>query len=132
MKKLLTAGIILILLLSAAGVLFANGQKETKPLNFALSGNPDTLDPQGTSGTLTFQVDKSIYDTLAEPDEKGVIVPALAESWDVSDDSLEWTFHLRKGVKFHNGDTLTSADVKATFERITDEKLVLRTKKPST
>ncbi len=129
MKKLLKAGLILIILLAVTGVLFAAGEKETKPLNFALSGNPDTLDPQATSGTLTFQVDKSIYDTLAEPNEKGVIVPALAESWDVSDDSLTWTFHLRKGVKFHNGDTLTSADVKATFERITDEKTASPNKK---
>lgn len=122
MKKLLMAGIMLLLLLVVLGGAFASGSKETKSLNFALSGNPDTLDPQATSGTLTFQVDKSIYDTLTEPDEKGVIVPALAKSWDVSKNSLVWTFHLRKGVKFHNGDILTSADVKATFERITDEK----------
>lgn len=122
MKKIMEAGLILLFLFITAGGVFANGEKETKPLNFSLSGNPDTLDPQGTSGTLTFQVDKSIFDTLAEPNEKGVIVPALAESWDVSDNSLVWTFHLRKGVVFHNGDKLTSSDVKATFERIVDEK----------
>ncbi len=122
MKIFMKAGFILLFLLAAAGGIFASGKTEAKPLNFALSGNPDTLDPQGTSGTLTFQVDKSIYDTLTEPDKKGVIVPALAESWDVSKNSLVWTFHLRKGVKFHNGDPLTSADVKATFERIVDKK----------
>ncbi len=122
MKKIMEAGIVLLLLLVAGSFFIGCSKKETKSLNFALSGNPDTLDPQGTSGTLTFQVDKSIFDTLAEPNEKGVIVPALAESWDVSDNSLVWTFHLRKGVVFHNGDKLTSSDVKATFERIVDEK----------
>ncbi len=129
MKKFLKAGLILLLLLAMTGVFFSCAKKETKPLNFALSGNPDTLDPQATSGTLTFQVDKSIYDTLAEPDENGVIVPALAKNWNVSSDSLKWTFHLRDGVKFHNGDTLSSADVKATFERIVDEKTASPNKK---
>lgn len=94
---------------------------EAKTLNFALSGNPDSLDPHKTSGTLTFQTLKSIYDTLAEPDMKGKIVPALAQRWEVSDDALTWTFYLRKGVVFHNGDKLTSKDVKATLQRITDK-----------
>jgi peptide/nickel transport system substrate-binding protein len=121
MRKAARFGLFLVIFLLLTGLLFAAGAKEEKPLNFALSGNPDTLDPQKTSGTLTFQTVKSIYDTLAEPDENGVIVPALAESWDVSPDSLTWTFHLRKGVTFHNGDTFTSADVKASFERILAE-----------
>lgn len=121
MRKTAKIGIILVIFILMTGMLFAAGSKEVKPLNFALAGNPDTLDPHKTSGTLTFQTIKSIYDTLAEPDENGVIVPALAVSWDVSADSLTWTFHLRKGVKFHNEDAFTSADVKATFERILAE-----------
>ena len=94
---------------------------EAKTLNFALAGNPDTLDPHKTSGTLTFQTLKSLYDTLAEPDMNGKIVPALAERWEISDDALVWTFYLKKDVVFHNGDKLTSKDVKATFERIMDK-----------
>lgn len=123
MKKLLRIGFLILLILLVGGYLFASGQKEVKPLNFALQGNPDTLDPHKTAGTLTFQTLKSIYDTLAEPDQEGKIIPALASSWDVSDDSLTWTFHLQKGVVFHNGDKLTSADVKATFERIKSEEI---------
>jgi len=46
------------------------------------------------------------------------IVPDLAYKWEVSDDGLTYTFHLRDGVKFHDGATLTSEDVKATFDRI--------------
>jgi peptide/nickel transport system substrate-binding protein len=95
----------------------AAAQGKGTGLVFGLSGEPDSLDPQKSVGTLTFQVLKSVYDTLVEPDERGTIVPALAESWSVSGDSLDWTFRLRKGVKFHNGLTLTALDVKATFER---------------
>lgn len=91
---------------------------EPKRIVVALSGSPDTLDPQKTAGTLTFQVLKSVYDTLVEPDDSGAIVPALAESWTTSPDGLVWTFRLRAGVRFHNGDAMTSADVKATFDRV--------------
>ena len=112
---------IMIMLLLFGGLLGAVGQSEEKALNFALSGNPDTLDPHKTSGTLTFQTVKSVYDTLIEPDQTGKLIPALAKSWDISSDGKTWTFHLRGGVVFHNGDKLTSADVKATFERIQNE-----------
>ena len=133
MKKLICISVVLMLLMVPAFV-FSGGKQEAPEvgaapaapepttLKFALPGNPDSLDPHKTSGTLTFQVCKSIYDTLAEPDkDSGKIVPALAESWTVSADNLSWTFKLKSGVKFHNGDTMTSADVKATFDRVRSE-----------
>jgi peptide/nickel transport system substrate-binding protein len=116
-----TAAAVLVLLALAAGTVVAGSQPEKKVLEFALQGNPDTLDPHKTAGTLTFQTLKSIYDTLVEPDQTGKLVPALAEKWVISSDGLTWTFTLRRGVKFHNGDTLSSADVKATFERLMKE-----------
>ena len=116
-----TAVAVLALLALAGGTVAATGQPETKVLEFALQGNPDTLDPHKTAGTLTFQTLKSIYDTLVEPDPSGKLVPALAEKWEISSDGLAWTFTLRTGVKFHNGDTFSSADVKATFERLMKE-----------
>jgi peptide/nickel transport system substrate-binding protein len=94
------------------------GAQQARILEFALSGNPDTLDPHKTTGTLTFQVLRSVYDTLVEPNRNGEIVPALAKAWEVSDDRTRWTFRLREGVRFHNGDRFTAADVKATLDRI--------------
>lgn len=90
------------------------------PLVFALSGGPDTLDPQKTAATLAFQVMKSLYDTLVEPDDHGALVPALAESWSTSADGTQWTFKLRPGVRFHTGREFTADDVVATFTRIRD------------
>ena len=123
MKKSIGLFLCLSLTVLLGGFMMINPVAATaaQTLNFALSGNPDTLDPQKTSGTLTFQTLKSMYDTLAEPDPSGKIVPALAEKWTVSDDALTWTFYLRHDVVFHNGDKLTSKDVKATLDRIMDK-----------
>ena len=52
-----------------------------------------------------------MYETLVKLEADGSITGLLAESWDVSDDGLEWTFNLRDGVTFHNGDPLTADDV---------------------
>jgi peptide/nickel transport system substrate-binding protein len=119
MKKLFSVAVCLSLTIFLGGVILVGaGPAAAQNLNFALVGSPDTLDPHKTSGTLTFQTIKSVYDTLAEPDMSGKIVPALAEKWMVSEDALTWTFYLKKGVLFHNGDQLTAKDVKATFDRI--------------
>ena len=53
----------------------------------------------------------SMYDSLLTFDSKGNVAPEIAESWSLSADGKTWTFKIRKGVKFHNGDPLTSADV---------------------
>lgn len=122
MNRLLRLGLASVMMLVVA-LAWATGVQEMEEeqiFQFALSGNPDTLDPHATSGTLTFQTIRSFYDTLVEPDRSGMLVPALARSWDVSDDNLVWTFRLRSGVTFHNGETMTSTDVKATFERLLD------------
>jgi peptide/nickel transport system substrate-binding protein len=124
--KRATALLLLPVLLGMATTAGATGTREVESkqiLDFALSGDPDTLDPHATSGTLTFQVLRSLYDTLVEPDAEGNIMPALAESWEISDDYLTWTLTLRESVLFHNGDTLTSDDVRATLERVLDEEI---------
>jgi len=122
-SRLLTFALSILVTLALPSALFATGvpEEDATTIDFALSGNPDTLDPHATSGTLTFQVVRSFYDTLIEPDSEGRLVPALAESWSVSQDNSTWSFTLREGVTFHNGDELTSADVKASFERIMAE-----------
>jgi ABC-type transport system substrate-binding protein len=74
----------------------------------------------GTVGSIGSQ--GCMYDNLIrhDPRDSGkTIIPDLAHSWDISKDGTTYTFLLRKGVQFHDGAELTSADVKATFDRIT-------------
>ena len=76
------------------------------------------LDPQMTSNYGDWQYINQMYDTIVTTDFDGqTIKDALAESWEVSEDGLTYTFHLKDGVKFHSGKELTSEDVKWTWER---------------
>jgi peptide/nickel transport system substrate-binding protein len=89
----------------------------------ALGGEPDKLDPHTTSSSFAFKVLENVYDTLVQPGSDLQMEPALAESWDTSEDLLTWTFTLREGVTFHDGSELTAEDVKASYDRIIDEEL---------
>jgi peptide/nickel transport system substrate-binding protein len=76
----------------------------------------DSLDP-GTFENAYMQVMSSAaYNQLTEVDNNGDLIPDLAESWDVSDDAVVWTFNLRKGVEYHNGKTMDADDVVASFQ----------------
>ena len=59
-----------------------------------------------------------LYNGITEVDANANIVPALAHAWEVSDDGLTWTWHIRKDVVFHSGRPMTGADVKANLDRI--------------
>ncbi len=89
----------------------------------AQGSEPDQLDPHMTSAYASFQVLENVYDTLVQPAADLSMEPALAESWEISDDNLTWTFTLRSGVKFHNGRDLVAQDVVYSFERIIAEGL---------
>ena len=75
------------------------------------------LDPATHSGNSSSIAYCNLYDTLVFPTFDGV-EPALAESWEPSEDGLEYTFHLRKGVLFHDGTELTASDVVFTAKRL--------------
>src|SRR5688572_12729032 len=64
---------------------------------------------------------KPLWENLLSRDAKGNLIPMLAERWEVSDGGRTWKFHLRKGVRFHNGSELTAEDVKFTFASIARE-----------
>ncbi|MGD9615259.1 MAG: ABC transporter substrate-binding protein [Alphaproteobacteria bacterium] len=77
-----------------------------------------TLDPilEGRPGNAVYQA--AMYDSLVGFDlTKGGVGPGVAEKWELSEDGLTWTFRLRPGQKFHNGDPLTAEDVKFSLER---------------
>jgi peptide/nickel transport system substrate-binding protein len=80
----------------------------------------DSLDPQVVTTGSSQRYAWQMFDTLYAFDDVGNMVPSLATSYKISDDKLQYTFALRSDVKFHNGETMTSADVKYSLERILD------------
>ena len=103
------------------GTLAASGQT----LVYCSEGSPEGFDPAlYTSGTTFDASSQAIYDRLTDF-ETGTtnVTPGLAESWTASEDGLEYTFMLRKGVKFHSNEMFTPSrdfnadDVIFTFER---------------
>ncbi|MBC7264415.1 MAG: hypothetical protein H5T64_08665 [Chloroflexi bacterium] len=80
----------------------------------------DSLDPAAAYGAAS-HIARCLYDTLVDVDTKGRIRPALATSWVVSPQGDAWTFTIRPDVHFHDGHTLTAADVAHTFRRLTED-----------
>ncbi|MCI2106169.1 MAG: ABC transporter substrate-binding protein [Intestinimonas sp.] len=86
-------------------------------LNVGLSADPMNLDPNDNNSQHSQRVKTQIYETLVARDADGKLTGGLAESWEWADDTTI-IFHIRQGVKFHNGDELTAEDVKFSLERI--------------
>ncbi|MEX2534613.1 MAG: ABC transporter substrate-binding protein [Trueperaceae bacterium] len=83
----------------------------------AMQTNPPTLDVMTSTAFATRQTAFYFFESLVAYDEEFDVVPMLAESWEVNDQNSLYTFHLREGVNFHNGDVMEAADVVASFER---------------
>jgi peptide/nickel transport system substrate-binding protein len=91
-----------------------------KELVIALKTNLNNLDPVKMTIGPEYNYALAVFDGLTHIDRDMVVQPDLAESWDVSDDLTSWTFHLREGVRFHNGRELEAEDVVATMQRVLD------------
>lgn len=116
-RRQLMLGAAMAALLSSTPLAFA---QEPAPvhggvLRYATLGL-DTSDPHRHTGSIAVQQLYAEALTSIGPD--GRVEPFLAESWDVSEDGKTYTFHLRDGVKFHNGDVMTAGDVVANIERV--------------
>jgi peptide/nickel transport system substrate-binding protein len=141
LKKLLSISVLLLL---AAIMLFTScggGTTTTAPpTTVPTTAPPTSVTPTGPTGTITVaSVDfgyesmdpvfyeslwgQSWYDSLLRWDENGIFIPGVADSWSVSENGCDWTFKIHQGIKFHNGDPLTSADVKWTVDRFGDMSL---------
>jgi oligopeptide transport system substrate-binding protein len=81
---------------------------------------PLTLDPAISADTSSHSYVMQIFSGLVRLDQELKIVPDIAESWEESPDGKTYTFHLRHGVKFHNGNEIEAADFKYSWERACD------------
>ena len=109
-----------IAMMAAPPTLAQETPKRGGTLTFAVNAEPPGYDCQGTTTFVAVQTMNPHYSQLMkfDPDAYPKLKPDVAESWVVAPDGLSITFKLRQGVKFHDGSELTSADVKATFDRI--------------
>ncbi len=119
MRSSALAKAVLLALMLAASIQPLAAQEQKGTLVFAVESlAAQTLDPilEQRPGNAVYQA--AMYDSLVGFDlEKGGLGPGVAESWKLSDDGLTWTFKLRAGQKWHNGDPLNAHDVKFSLER---------------
>ncbi|RKX50373.1 MAG: ABC transporter substrate-binding protein, partial [Thermotogae bacterium] len=116
-KKLLV--FVLLLVFAFA---FAGEPKKGGTLVIAYWGDPISFNPDAKIDDAGNGIYGCIFSKLVALDTDYNVIPDLAESWEVSEDGLTYTFHLRKGVKWHDGHPLTSADVVWTFKQIMSHK----------
>src|SRR5579859_1632242 len=111
-----TAAAPVAVVTSAAGT---TGAASKDTITIARGGNLRTVDPHGVVGLYEGELLAHVYEPLVrfKPgtlEAEGV----LAESWEQSQDGLTWTFHIKKGIKFQNGEDLTADAWKATYDRV--------------
>lgn len=124
MKKTLIRILAAVSLLSAVFNFTSCGEKKQKEvtikeeIHYALNSSPASLDVHCMTVLVAkMVVEGTVFQKLIEIDENGNTVPMLAESYSVNDSNTEFTFKLRSGIKFHNGETMTADDVVASMNR---------------
>ena len=116
MKKILSLLLILLIVLGVSATALA--QDDIKQLRVTFSW-PTFIDPAVGSDFSSSTSLANLYDSLVFPNAAGGVDPWLAESWDISDDGLTYTFNLRQGVMFHDGTELLASDVVYSYDRLT-------------
>ena len=117
MRTLLLSLVVGVAILSGAA--FAQAP-DAQTLVIAQGADLTTLEPANMSSIVADNVAKHLWAALLEITPDGEIVPYLAESYEVSDDGTELTFHLYPGLQCHDGEPLTAEDVVYTFQRAGD------------
>ena len=100
---------------------------EPSVIRFPLGGDPSSLEPALVSELYAGWISENLHATLLMYDDNNELVPYLAESYELSDDGLTYTFHLRGDIKFHNGRAIVANDFKSNWERYLDPMIAAQT-----
>ena len=122
------SGLVIAARLPAPGVALAQdatfkvdpAAKRGGTLRYGVNSGPVHFDVHQSGTVANVGLQGPMYDTLLrrDPRDGQTIIPDLAQRWEVAPDGRKYTFHLRRGVKFHDGADFTADDVKATYDRI--------------
>ena len=118
MKRTLAMLLTVLLILSMG---WTTAMAEETTFVFAAPFKITQWDPQNENKTMAYSLSKLTYNTLTTLSADFTIEPELATEWSSSEDGLTWTFKLREGVKFHNGEAFNADSVVATMQRLIDK-----------
>lgn len=140
-RKLFALGLVLILTLSLFAGCSGSQNKNNQPsqpsdstdpaqpartdLTIASAMSITGIDPLNPGAAVDQNVKLCIFEPLYFVPTVGEAIPLVAESHEVSEDNLVWTFHIREGITFHNGDPLTAEDVLFTYETFRDMQMFI-------
>jgi len=112
----------LVILTILIPLLSCSGKPDPNTLVMVIENSPTNLDPRVGLDAQSERIDELLFDGLCTRDEHLNVQPGLAERWEIPD-PLTYVFHLHRGVKFFDGRTLTSRDVKWTFDSLLQGKI---------
>ena len=121
MKRLICALTALALMLCITSCGKSSGQG--KSISYPVESSPKTLDPQYADETGAKLIINNIFEGLVRLDGSGQIIPGLAESWDISEDGLTYTFHLQEGTEWYCPATLKKEYGDEFYDRFSSEKV---------
>src|SRR5258707_10508037 len=104
-------------ILAGASLIRPREARAAKALTVVLESEVTILDPHVITATITRTFGLHVFDMLFAMNEKGEIKPQMVEGYDSSPDRLTWTFGLRDGLKWHDGDAVTAEDCVASLKR---------------
>ncbi|MGM1046540.1 MAG: peptide ABC transporter substrate-binding protein [Bacillota bacterium] len=99
-----------------------NGKPKEQVFRMNFASEPPTLDPGQSQDNASNTVINAVFEGLARKGTDGEPVPAVAESWEISEDGLKYVFTLRKDAKWSNGDAVTAKDFEFAWKRVLDPK----------
>jgi peptide/nickel transport system substrate-binding protein len=122
MKKIKTILLFGLILILGINIFAANEPKGEAiyggDVVVAIPQDPDFLDPHKAAASGTYEMMFNVFEGLLKPDSNGGVRSAVAESYEVSDDGLTYTFTIKDNVFFHNGKKVTLEDIKYSYERL--------------
>ena len=119
-RRLFHGTLMSLLCLAVFGSAIAGEPRRGGTLRIAYEADITGLDPHTSLGIQAMYVEQNLFNTLVSIDENAEYVPDLAESWEVKEDGRVYIFHLRQGVKFHDGTDFNAEAVKWNFDRLLD------------